>query len=187
MSRRRRHAAPWLSMAIPAAALAGWASLGDALGAAGLGLMMAPAVVLTIAAPGLTMSFTALPQLLIPDRWRIEWRRDQPRPAIPARLRRACLAADRYRCAWCSSYEDLQVDHVKPWSCGGLSALWNVMTLCGPCNRVKSNCWYRKDGSVIYRPFKGGSMATATAILDFELRHRWRPDRWIRAGWSLAR
>lgn len=187
MSRRRRPGAPWLSAALPVAAVAGWADLGGALGAAGLAMLLVPALALAVAAPGLVLSCRALPQLLVPDRWRIEWRRDEPRPAIPARLRRAVYAADRHRCAFCGARGDLQVDHVKPWSWGGLSAIWNLMTLCGHCNRVKSNCWYRKDGSVCYRAFSDAdNLALARQILELELNCRWHPGRWLRAGWSLA-
>jgi 5-methylcytosine-specific restriction endonuclease McrA len=126
--------------------------------------------------------------LLVPGRARIWWRRGQDhRPAIPAALRRAVYAADRHRCCFCGSRDQLQIDHIRPWSRGGLSALWNTMTLCGKCNRVKSNYWVARDGYVFYRSFPGSDDAkTAAAILAYEKRHRWNPGRWIRAGWSLA-
>jgi hypothetical protein len=175
-------------MAMPLAALIGWVYLREPLHAYGLAGMLAPGMVAGVLAPGLALSAESLPLLLIPDRARIWWRRGRDhRPPIAARLRRACYAADRYRCCYCGSYEQPQVDHVKPWSRGGLSAMWNVMTLCGPCNRVKSNYWVARDGFRFYRPWQGaGNEGEAARILAFEMRHRWSPGRWIRAGWSLG-
>src|SRR5256885_17232242 len=137
--------------------------------------------------PGIVVSVTALPLLLIPGRLRIWYRHDRDRPAIPARLRRAVYAADRNACCWCGMTAGLQLDHVRPRSRGGLSALWDMVTLCGMCNKVKSNYWVARDGYVFYRPFQGfGNREVAAQILAYELRHRWSPLRWIRAGWSLG-
>jgi 5-methylcytosine-specific restriction endonuclease McrA len=33
----------------------------------------------------------------------------------------------------------LHVDHIKPWSLGGLTVDENLQTLCEPCNLGKSN------------------------------------------------
>lgn len=58
-----------------------------------------------------------------------------------------------YRCAhcgkWCGrpggeharipDYAKMEVDHIRPWSCGGSNALYNLQPLCKPCNRAKSN------------------------------------------------
>lgn len=183
---RRQHA-HLSAVMLPSAAVIGWAIEGEPLQWAGLAGFLVPGLVVGLMVPGIIASATALPLLLIPDRARIRYRHDRPRPSIPARLRRAVLAADRHRCCWCGVREGLQVDHVKPWSRGGLSALWNMVTLCGYHNKVKSNYWVARDGYVFYRPFNGhGDKGTAAQILAFELRHRWNPLRWIRAGWSLG-
>ena len=35
--------------------------------------------------------------------------------------------------------EELQIDHIDPWSKGGRTVLSNAQLLCAPCNRKKSN------------------------------------------------
>lgn len=52
-------------------------------------------------------------------------------------LRTAVFERDDYRCRWCGSTEDLECDHVHPFSRGGGDDLENLQTLCGPCNRRK--------------------------------------------------
>ena len=37
----------------------------------------------------------------------------------------------------CGSVNEIQFDHIRPWSMGGPSTLANCRTLCGPCNRTK--------------------------------------------------
>lgn len=177
-----------LATAMPVSSIIGWAWLHEPFHAVGLVLMLLPGLVAGVLAPGIVLSLESLPLLLIPDRARIWWRRGRDRrPPIAARLRRAVYAADRQRCCYCGSYEQPQLDHVKPWSRGGLSALWNLMTLCGPCNRLKSNYWVARNGFVFYRAWQGaGDEREAARILARELRHRWSPGRWIRAGWSLV-
>lgn len=65
-----------------------------------------------------------------------------------------------YKCAhcgvWCGrpggekanipDHLKMEVDHVRPWSKGGVDALWNLQPLCKPCNRAKSNNMTAKDG-----------------------------------------
>jgi len=46
---------------------------------------------------------------------------------------------DGYFCRSCKTFEDLQLDHIKPVSRGGITELANVQFLCGDCNRAKSN------------------------------------------------
>jgi HNH endonuclease len=184
MKRQHAHLS---AVALPSAAVIGWAAEGEPLRLAGLAGFLLPGILAGLMLPGVVASVTALPLLLIPDRLRIWYRHDRDRPGIPARLRRAVYAADGHACCWCRSTEGLQVDHVKPWSRGGLTALWNMVTLCGICNKVKSNYWVARDGYVFYRPFQGfGNPEVAAGILAYELRHRWSPLRWVRAGWSLG-
>jgi hypothetical protein len=59
------------------------------------------------------------------------------RPPVPLLLRAAVLARDGHACVKCGATEDLQMDHVIPFSQGGPTTLDNLETLCGPCNRKK--------------------------------------------------
>ena len=80
----------------------------------------------------------------------------------------------------------LQVDHIVPWSFGGLTVLWNTGTLCRDCNLLKLAYWKDRDG---YEHNPRGSRANiplARAIVRKERRHRWNPLRWTRAAWALG-
>ena len=74
--------------------------------------------------------------------------RDLPRAEWEA-LRVECFERDDYTCQWCGSTEELQADHVRPiseWPELALD-LANLQTLCGSCNRHKSD----SPGEVIVR------------------------------------
>lgn len=191
MSRRRHgRTAASLSCTLPAILLGlAWAQLGEPWHQDGLMAALAAGTVAGTLMPGIVISAGALPMLLVPRRLRCWARhRQDSRPPIPAYLRRAVYFADGYSCCYCDSGGQLQIDHVRPWSLGGLTALWNLATLCGRCNRVKSDFWIERDGFVHYRGFSGSANAAqAGAILAYEKRHRWNVIRWLRAGWSLAR
>jgi hypothetical protein len=187
VSRRARGGAP--RRAVCAAAVLGaaycWHRMhdpGHLVGLAALAaLMLAASLVLVTGAACLRGCAPAL----VPCAWRIRYRRGRPRPALPAWLRRAVLAADRHRCVYCGSRADLQVDHVRPWASGGLTALFNLAVLCRAHNRVKSNYWRDPDGYVHYRPFAGAAdMAGAASILRAECRRRRSPLRWLRVAWA---
>jgi hypothetical protein len=47
-------------------------------------------------------------------------------------------------CQCCSSSENLEFDHIMPYSCGGSSDVSNIQLLCLKCNRSKSNSCYCK-------------------------------------------
>jgi hypothetical protein len=47
-------------------------------------------------------------------------------------------------CQCCSSSENLEYDHLIPFSCGGSSDASNIQLLCLKCNRSKSNSCYCK-------------------------------------------
>lgn len=66
--------------------------------------------------------------------------RDLPRAEWEA-LRVECFERDDWACAYCGHDDDLQADHIKPiseWPELALD-LDNLQTLCGPCNRKKSD------------------------------------------------
>jgi hypothetical protein len=168
----------------------GWSSAGDPVHLYGLaallllGLALWPLLVLV-----LIFGLPAAVLALWPRRWRVWWRHGQDhRPYIPRWFRRVVYAADQYECVYCGSDVKLQLDHVMPWSFGGLTSLWNTVTLCGTHNRIKSNYWqFRGSGRSYYRPFAGSdNKRVAAEILARELRCRHNPVRWIRAAWALG-
>jgi 5-methylcytosine-specific restriction endonuclease McrA len=184
MSRRRirraRHGV------LPVVSVAGFIVLGDPGGAGGAIAALAVGALLSPFLPLIMIGLAESPGALVPSRWRASWRYGRPRPAIPAWLRRLVYAADRYRCVYCGNGGQLQLDHVHPWSYGGRTSFWNLMTLCGSCNRVKSNYWVNERGTH-YRPFEGhGNIVAAAAILRAEKRRRWSPIRMLRAAAQLA-
>lgn len=126
-----------------------------------------------------------------PREWRMRWRKTHDRPAIPAWIRRATEAADRHRCLFCWHLGTvnpvaLQWDHIRPWSCGGLTSVFNGATLCRQHNAIKSNYWPWPDGRVTYRyRADPDRMAIAAAILAVERRARYNPLRWLRAAWAI--
>jgi 5-methylcytosine-specific restriction endonuclease McrA len=51
------------------------------------------------------------------------------------------MRRDGYRCVNCRQTWNLQVDHITPYSLGGKTEVDNGQTMCGWCNRLKSNDW----------------------------------------------
>lgn len=68
---------------------------------------------------------------------RIYWRRKPNRPAIPPAVRRAVLARDGAACTSCLSTDRIELDHIVPYSRGGLGTVENLQVLCKACNRRK--------------------------------------------------
>ena len=62
--------------------------------------------------------------------------------AIPQAVKIAVAIRDEGQCVVCGSDEDLQYDHIIPFSRGGESGdPDNIQLLCGSCNRAKGNRW----------------------------------------------
>lgn len=61
------------------------------------------------------------------------------RPPIPREVADAVWRRDGGRCVFCGSTENLQFDHVIPFSKGGATTLENLQLLCQKCNLDKSN------------------------------------------------
>jgi 5-methylcytosine-specific restriction endonuclease McrA len=117
------------------------------------------------------------------------------RPAIPAWLRRHVYAADSWRCVHCGYHaqdlctrcgktHSLQIEHVRPFSRGGLTAHWNCVSLCGHCNVAKSDYWVYPGGRVFYHGFKGADnpagQAAAAAVMASGMAARHNPLRLAR-------
>lgn len=187
----------WLSgepRSLPALQSAGWAGLGVAELSAALTAELARAMVF-FTGPAWWVALTT-------SRARKNWRHArQVRPHIPDRLRRWVLAADRFTCVacgyrartWCGfeladgpcgKFHGLQMEHVKAWSWGGLTSLWNLVSLCPHCNRVKSN--YRViRGRACYRAWEGADdIAAAHAVLTAGLAAQRSPARLARLAWA---
>ena len=103
------------------------------------GLLSATAVVWLL--EGRTVALALLASvLLLGSRW---WRR---RPAVRRSRRRRVwtdeerrfiLDRDGWQCVYCGSKDELEIDHIVPFSKGGACSITNSQTLCGPCNRRK--------------------------------------------------
>lgn len=63
------------------------------------------------------------------------WRRKRHVPEI---FRERVRRRDGGRCGRCGTDEELTVDHVRPFSRGGLTVPRNLQLLCKPCNSSKS-------------------------------------------------
>jgi len=114
----------------------------------------------------------------------------RPRPPIPARLDRIARMAYRNRCVSCRERGPLQIEHIMPWSRGGLNSMWNFTLLCAAENNLKSDYWVYRGGRVYYRHRYGGGTpdqrAAAAVILARERRRRANPVRWLAIAWLLA-
>ena len=60
------------------------------------------------------------------------------REPVPLNIRQAVYTRDGYRCVYCDSPLNLEIDHIIPLSKGGPNHIDNYQTLCKYCNRKKS-------------------------------------------------
>ncbi len=59
------------------------------------------------------------------------------RPHIPRAVAQAVYARDGGRCVYCGSAQDIELDHIIPYSKGGADSVNNLQVLCRTCNRSK--------------------------------------------------
>ncbi len=58
---------------------------------------------------------------------------------ISATTKKIVYTRDGGVCQCCGSANNLEYDHITPFSCGGSSEASNIQLLCMKCNRSKSN------------------------------------------------
>lgn len=61
------------------------------------------------------------------------------REPIPQEIKDIVWNRDGGRCVICGSRENLEFDHIIPFSKGGATTVRNLQLLCQECNRKKSN------------------------------------------------
>lgn len=58
---------------------------------------------------------------------------------IPKQVRKRVWQRDKGRCVECGTTENLQYDHIIPFSKGGANTVENIQILCERCNKRKYN------------------------------------------------
>lgn len=58
---------------------------------------------------------------------------------ISSTTKKVVYTRDGGKCQCCGSFNNLEYDHITPFSCGGKSIASNIQLLCKKCNRSKSN------------------------------------------------
>lgn len=64
---------------------------------------------------------------------------ERQRTVIPQAVRHEIWRRDQGQCVECGSKENLEYDHLIPFSKGGSNTVRNLRLLCEKCNRVKSD------------------------------------------------
>jgi 5-methylcytosine-specific restriction endonuclease McrA len=64
---------------------------------------------------------------------------NKKREAIPQDVQDKVWLRDGGKCVKCGSSENLEFDHIIPFSKGGANTYRNLQLLCEKCNREKSN------------------------------------------------
>jgi 5-methylcytosine-specific restriction endonuclease McrA len=82
---------------------------------------------------------------------------------------------DGHQCVYCSSREDLTLDHVVPRSRGGDSTWSNLVTACKPCNAKKGD--YLPEEAKMPLPYKPYKPSFIMFLREFSgvSDENWRP------------
>ena len=64
---------------------------------------------------------------------------------VSATTKKIVFARDGGVCQCCASSQNLEYDHITPFSCGGGNDVSNIQLLCQKCNRSKSNSCVCKE------------------------------------------
>lgn len=80
----------------------------------------------------------------LPQDFAFDWKIAE-RAKLTPQLRYNILHRDKFRCKACGAMPEtgalLQIDHIKPIACGGLTEWNNLQTLCATCNLGKGARW----------------------------------------------
>lgn len=83
----------------------------------------------------------------IGQRWPVL--RTGEREPINRLTRRLIYQRDGHHCCLCGRRGLLELDHIVPWSAGGLDTSDNLRSLCGNCNSERSNYRTEADTSAV--------------------------------------
>lgn len=76
---------------------------------------------------------------------RYEVLRMDGRRRISHEMRVALYKRDGKRCRFCHETENLEIDHIVPWSAMGSDSSANLRILCSQCNKDRSNRYTYED------------------------------------------
>ena len=80
-----------------------------------------------------------IPRLVVQNDFSDEEVQEKTRELIPEKVKNSVWRRDQGKCVLCESNENLEFDHIIPFSKGGANTTRNLQLLCQICNRKKSN------------------------------------------------
>jgi hypothetical protein len=117
-------------------------------------------------------------------------RRDGPRAAIPAAVKRAVWARDAGRCSWpldgggcCGSTLRLELDHIVPWADWGGDQETNLRLTCAAHNRLAAQ---QAFGERVMKKYRGVREAVAEYRAEYGADNRAEHSADYRAGGRAA-
>lgn len=93
------------------------------------------------------------------------------RQKLTPKKRKLILEKEGYKCRFCSSTKDLEIDHIVPVIAGGKSVEENLQVLCSKCNGKKNaELRWNRNGDVIYiPPTKMGGLSDSNSNSNLNL------------------